>query len=413
METVTRDSRCPHTGEVATAEKDTDLFSGWTTRMENPDRVLRNEGCGEGVRLYEELERDWQVFSMLQTRALALQACEWQVEPASSGDADRKVADFVRDVLLDAGFDRLVTDLMEAVVTGFKPVEIMWEVSGGEVRIREFRGRRPSRFSFDMDGALRLLTLQSALDGESVPQKKFVVWTFGGHDWNPYGRGLGYQLYWPVWFKKNGVRFWMVFAEKFGSPTVLAKYPPGTPEADKKNLLDAIQAIQQQTGIRIPNNMEVSLLEAARTSSVNGYESLCAYMDRAIAKILLGQTLTSEPGDSGSYSLGRIHEGVRRDILKADADAVCECLNRTVIRWLVDFNFPPSGRKGYPKVWKRTGPERDLKALAERDRLLLIDLGLGRRVPERYVAETYGLPLASPGEATVTPGTDGEARDRR
>ncbi|MCE5335245.1 MAG: DUF935 domain-containing protein [Desulfobacteraceae bacterium] len=392
--------RQPVTVEVATVEKDIDIFSGWLTRLENPDAVLRSESAGRGVRLYEELIRDWQVFSQLQVRAGTLQSCEWQVEPASDRRADTKIADFVQRVLKEANYDRLSTDLMQAVLTGYKPVEIMWEISGSEVWIREFRGRRPSRFVFDIEGNLRLLTPQNTWDGEALPLRKFIVWAHGGHDHNPYGLGLGHQLYWPVWFKKNGVKFWMVFAEKFGSPTVIGKYPAGTADADKDKLLDAISAIQQQTGIRVPDTMVIDLLEAARTGTVT-YGDLCNYFDRAISKILLGQTLTREPGDSGSYGLGKVHDGVRQAVLKADADSMCEMLNRTVVRWLVDYNFPAEGRTDYPRVWRRTEPETDLVALANRDKVILVDMGFGARVPESYISDTYALPLAQPGEAVI------------
>lgn len=387
--------------EIATVERDIDIFSGWITRLENPDRVLRDESGGRGVRLYEDLFQDWQVFGQHQVRALSLQACEWQVTPASEKRADVKVAEFVESVFKSANFDALCKSLMQAVITGYKPVEVMWEVSEGDVWVSEFRGRRPSRFVFDLEGRPRLLTPDSVYDGIAVPERKFVVWSYGGHDWNPYGSGLGRQLYWPVWFKKNGIRFWMVFAEKFGSPTVVAKYPPGTSTEDQKKLLEAIQTIQQQTGIRIPETMDIKLLEAARTTSINTYGDLCRFMDAAISKVLVGQTLTSEPGESGSYSLGQVHEDVLRAITKADADDQCECLNNTIVRWIVDFNFPVSGRDAYPKVWRRTEPEEDLKALAERDRILLVDMGLASRVPETYAEETYNLPLAKPGEATI------------
>lgn len=393
--------KAPPTYEVATARKDIDLFYGWTGRMENPDAVLRLEGAGRGVRLYEELLRDWQVHAILQTRSLALQACEWQVEPASDKRADVKIAEYVEEVLKAANFDNLCNALSQAVVTGYKPVEVMWEVVDGQVRIAEFRGRRPSRFAFDMDGRLKLLTPENQVDGELVPDRKFICWSYGGHDHNPYGQGLGHQCYWPVWFKKNGVRFWMVFAEKFGSPTPVGKYPAGM-EGQKATLLAAISALQQETGIAIPEGMVIELLEATRSGQDN-YEGLCEYFDRAIAKILLGQTLTSDTGKSGggSYALGSVHNEVRRELLKADADSMCECINRSVVEWLVDYNFPMRGRLGYPRVWRRTDPEEDLKPLAERDKILLVDLGLGTRVPERYLEDTYGIPLAKPGEPTI------------
>lgn len=391
----------PEIIEVASIEKDLDLFSGWLGRIENPDDVLRQESAGRGVRLYEDLSRDWQVFSMLQTRTLGLKACEWQIEPASESSEDVAISDFVQEVLKKANFDRLCEDFMQAVITGYKPVEIMWEVSEGDVWVKEFRGRRPSRFIFDTDYKLRLLTLRNPWEGEIVPDRKFITWSFGGYDFNPYGRGLGYQLYWPVWFRKNGIKYWMVFSEQFGSPTALGKYPPGSSEKDKEALLDAISAIRQQTGIRIPDTMAIELLEASRAGN-STYEALCEYFDKCIAKVILGQTLTSDQGDRGSQSLGNVHERVKDDILKADADGQCELINGTLVKWLVDYNFPLKGQRVYPRVWRRTEPEQNLKALAERDKILLVDMGMGKRVPETYIQDTYGIPLAEGQEAVIT-----------
>jgi len=123
-------SKRPYLPEIATAEKDIDIFAGWLGRMENPDMVLRYESQGKGVKLYEELERDSQIFSTLQTRALALQACEWQVEPATDKRADQKIADFVTEALKTANFDRLCRDLMQAALTGYKPAETITTVLG-------------------------------------------------------------------------------------------------------------------------------------------------------------------------------------------------------------------------------------------------------------------------------------------
>jgi phage gp29-like protein len=335
------------------------------------------------------------VFANLQARRLAVVGCEWEVLPKTDGPQDVRIADFVRSVLEETNFDQGCFEMLQGLLTGYKVIEIMWRADGGGVRIEEFRGREPHRFGFGWDDNPRLLTMENPIEGEPLPDHKFMVFRFGASSHNPYGLGLGYRLYWPVWFKKNAIKFWMVFAEKFGSPTGLGKYPPTATGAERDKLLEAIDSIQQETGVIIPQDMTIEFLEAARSSSVNTYADLCEFMNRAIAKVILGQTLTTETSDSGTYGLGRVQNEVRLDIVKADADALCEALNRQAVRWICDFNFPPSMLKnGYPKIWRRVEPERDLKQLAERDRIVLKDLGLGASVPLSYLAETYNIPLA-------------------
>ncbi len=401
--------------EVASAKKDIDLFYGWITRMENPDMVVRLEGRGRGVKIYEDLLREWQVHAMLQVRSLALQACEWQVEAASDSPQHKKEAELVRIVLQEANFDRLSADLMEGIVTGYKPVEIMWETSEGQTWVKEFRGRRPSRFIFDMDGRLRLLTIENNFDGVPIPERKFVTWTFGGYDFIPYGMGLGYQLYWPCWFKKHNIKFWLVYCDKFGSPTALGKHQAGASEAERNSLLAALDAIQQETGITIPEGQTIEFLEAKRAGHGNSYETLVQYLDRSIAKIVLGTVLTEELGKSsiGSEGMAQVLNQVRRDILKADADSMCETINQTVVRWIIDFNFPaPSTTRMrlYPKVWRRTVAETDLVELANRDKTLFVDMGMANRVPASYITDAYGIPLAKPGERTIGDARRGSLR---
>ena len=112
---------------------------------------------------------------------------------------------------------------------------------------------------------------------------------------------MGQKLWWPVWFKKNGIKFWLVFLEKFGMPTAVGKYPTGTPPEQQQALLDAIDAIQNETGIKIPETMAIELLEAARQGK-DTYRPFCEYMDRQVSKAVLGQTASTEgtPGKPGN-----------------------------------------------------------------------------------------------------------------
>lgn len=386
----------PVTDEIAGAANDITLFGDYlgTKRLANPDRLLRSEG--KGLELYEDLMRDPQVRACLQSRRLSVVGREWEVVPAGEEAEDLKTSDFVRRALLAFDFDSARYALLGAIVLGFKASEVMWEYSEGSVWIREMRGRSSRRFAFGADGGLRLLTAKSMIEGEPVPERKFQVFRYGGENGSPYGEGLGPTLHWPVWFKKNAVKFWMIFAEKFGSPTVIGKYPPGTPGEQQDALLAALEAIQQESAIKIPETMRVELLEAQRGGTVNTYESLCRFMNAELAKAIMGQTLTTEVGETGSYAASKTHDEVRRDYVKADADLLSNALNSGLIRWLVDFNFPDVRR--YPKLWVRFDREEDLAGRVQRDEALL---RMGLRIPKRYFYETYGVPEPAEGEETL------------
>jgi len=366
----------------------------------NPDTVLATEGRGAGLKIYEDLERDDKVYAALQTRKTAVSGKEWQVTPASEEGADVDIAAFIEKTLLALPFGDIIKSLLDAKLKGFAVAEVLWKVShDGKIGIHEIIGRDQRRFTFALDRSLRLLTPQHLLEGEEVPDRKFIVLSSGSKIGNPFGSGLGSRLYWPVWFKKNGIRFWSIYLEKFGSPTVVGKYPPGTEKPQRDALLKAIEAIQQEAAVTIPDNIIIELLESQRRGTTDSYKSFMAYWDKSIAIVTLGQSLTTDVGDSGSRALGDVHNEVRLDLVKDDADDIAEALNCQLIPWLVDFNFP--GVTEYPKFWIRTEPEKNLLDLAERDERLVTKIGLP--IAKKYFYDTYDIPEPAEDEELVSP----------
>lgn len=395
----------PVTDEIATIEKDIDLYAGWIKRLENPDSVLRSEAAGRGLRLYDEVDRDAHAGSVLQQRRTAIVGKEWEIIPAkstrkagrpASTPQEQIVAEYVSDVLTNCNFDQVRDELLKAILYGHYEAEIIWSVdrTRNTIVIKKLIGKHPRRFVFTPQRELRLLTLQNMIDGEAIPDKKFLSFQFGDSD-NPYGRGLGQRLWWPVWFKKHGVKFWLVFLEKFGMPTVVGKYPSGTLIDKQKELMKAIEAIQSDTGIKIPDTMAIELLEASRSGTVT-HEQLCAYMDKQISKAVLGQTASVE-GTPGKLGNDQTQQDVRQEIVEADADLLDGYLNETLIPWIVDYNFP--GVTYYPKIKTYAAAKPDLNQRCEIDKTLSCDIGLP--MTKAYFYETYGIPAPAEGDDLV------------
>jgi phage gp29-like protein len=395
--------------EIATIETDPNrmLFG---RRILPEDATLATRGAGKGLWLYDELERDGQVFATLQTRRLALLGRRWEVDPADDTPAAARAAEMVGAALSSLGVERLAEALFDALLKGLAIVELIWEPADGLVLPVVAKARDPRRFAFraepDSRGRigypLRLLTRTQPLEGEPVPERKFVVHRVGARYDNPWGLGLGHRLFWPVFFKRQGVAFWLSGLEKFGQPTALGRYPNGTPEAEQKKLLAALQAIATDAGVAVPEGMVIELLEAKRSGTFDAYEGLARYMDEDIAKMILGQTLTTQVGASGSRALGEVHNDVRLEITKGDADLLSATLNATLVRWIVEVNMPGAPP---PRLWWDVSEPDDLTAASERDERLL---RIGYRPSAQRIADVYGEgyePVTQP-----APPPDGLAR---
>ncbi|MEK7383917.1 MAG: DUF935 family protein, partial [Elusimicrobiota bacterium] len=339
------------TQEIATIQRDITRFA-FGGVMENLDDTLKTRGGAKGLKIYDELERDCHAYAVLQKRKLAVISRDWEVLPASDSALDTRAADLVRAQLAGLGFDKLSAALLDATLKGYAVGEVMWAVRGNELVAAEMRPREQRRFVFGAQAELKLLTRESGMLGEAVPERKFIVHQFGAKDGSPYGLGLGHKLFWPVFFKRKDIAFWLTFADKFGSPTALGKYPSGAGAPEQKKLLDALSAIAQDAGVIVPEGMVIELLEAARSGSVDTYEKLARYMDEQISECVLGETMTTT-GSSGGGGLGSNQAGVQNEVRielsKADADLLSDTLNATLVRWMVDLNLSGAG---YPTVWR-------------------------------------------------------------
>lgn len=413
------------TGEIATTVNGRDITRPWVAGLQQPrdPRLLGAVDWG----VYDRIHEDDQVFSTLQQRRRAVISRSWDVLPGDEEDPRSvEAAERFGDTIARIGWDRITDRMLMAIFHGIQVAEVMWEARDGLIDIAEIRVRHARRFRFDAENRLRLLTTAGGF-GEIMPERKFWVFTMGGSDDDErYGRGLAEWLYWPTLFKRNGIRFWNIFLDKYGTPTAIGKYRPGTSEGDQRKLLDALAAIATDSGIVVPEGMVVELLAAAK-SGVADFEKLVRYMDEAIAKVVLSQTMTTQ--DGSSLSQAQVHAGVKLEVIKADADLLSDSFNASVARWWTDINYGTDVAS--PRVMRDVEEEADTKAQAETDTALK---GLGWVRTEESFRDTYGdgyeraaepdpvgdpegdgAPAADPdgGEAEDEPGSDPNVNDRR
>jgi len=374
----------PEMREVATTRDGRDITRGYVDPMliQPPtDSVLRIRGNGD-YQVYSEVLRDDQVASSFGQRRLALVGKEWAVDPGGESKADKAAAEHLEEMLQALGWDRVTDKMMYGVYYGFAVAEVMWARDGKHITIDDIKVRDRRRFGFDGEARLRMKT-QGNPQGELLPDRKF--WSFqtgADHDDEPYGIGLGHWLYWPVFFKRAGMRYWMTFLERFGQPTSKGTYPKNATPNERQKLLDALEAINTDSGIAVPDGMEIGLLEAARSGTAD-YSKLYEYMDRAIAKMTLGQTASSE-GSPGRLGNDDLQGDVRTDLIKADGDLICESFNRSVVRWLTGWNYPNAKP---PRVYRKVEPEEDAAKAAERDRTIC---DMGFRPTLKHIQDNYG-----------------------
>ncbi|SFK92477.1 Mu-like prophage protein gp29 [Nitrosomonas aestuarii] len=374
----------PEFQEIATSRDGRDITRGWLTALMHApvdDKILVERGGGD-YKVYEEVLRDDNVRAGVNQRIYGVIAKPWEVKPGGDSTADEAAAEFIEAQINSIGFDKITLQMLHGTFYGFSVAEAIWARDGSKIVLGDIRVRNRRRFAFDGEGNLRLKTFNDIMPGERMPDRKFVVATFGAdHHDAPYGLGLAHYLYWLVWLKRNVTRFWAVYLEKFGTPTALGKYPRNTNEDEQQKLLSALRAIQRDAAVVIPEGMEVNLIEALRSSAAD-HRQFIDQVNEGILLVCLGQSGTVK-GTLGKLGGETEREAVKDAILKADSDMLSERFNRTIVTWLTEWNFPGA----QPPTVYRVFSDEDLDTRIERDKKIS---EMGFRPTLKYIHETYG-----------------------
>jgi phage gp29-like protein len=327
----------PNFDEIAKITRDLNYaYIAGYKRLIGRDDILALKGGGD-LKLYETVAQDDQVKSCVQQRISAVISRDWGVEPGDDSKPAQQAAEFIEQELKNLQWDRINEKMLWGSFYGYSVGEIMWR-RGDKIGIDDIKVRNRRRFNFGTDLQPKLITLEDPL-GEDLPDQKFWHFCCGGdNDDDPYGRGLAHWLYWPTFFKRSDMRWWVTFLEKYAQPTRLGKYQPGASETDKDTLWQAMDAFGTNGKMMIPEGTMIELLEAARAGGAD-YQGMLDICNAAISKIVLSQTMTTDNGSSESQA--NVHQDVKDDIVKADADLVCSSFNEGPVKWLIDWNFPP------------------------------------------------------------------------
>lgn len=371
----------PTLGEIAISGTK-DITKPYVGALEHPLDYITQRALNDPS-VFDEVLRDDQVKSTLGQRLRAVTSRDWHVVPGDDSRAAKKAAAALTDMLVRLRFDDLTEKMLYALFYGYSVAEIVWKTDAGAWTWSAIKVRNRRRFRFGTDGSLRLLTRANMTTGEIMPPANFWTLSCGAdNDDEPYGRGLAQWLYWPVFFKRNGLKYWLTFLEKFAAPTAMARHPAGASKEDVDRALAAAEAITLAAAIAVPDTMNLELLEASR-SGASDYMNHHLVQNAAIAKIVLGQTMTTDDGSSMAQS--KVHMQVRQDIVEADADWLNESLNSGPVATWSALNYGPNVPP--PRVERTFEEPEDLDQLADRDQKLS-QLGWQRTVDS--FTETFG-----------------------
>lgn len=381
----------PVTDLIATRVKSVD-FMALGMLLPNPDPILKARGAS--IKVYSELRADALVGGCIRRRKSAVKALDWGLD---RGLAASRTTKEVQAMLANLDMERIIGQMLEATLYGYQPMEIEWQSVGKLLVPADVQAKPPDWFCFDSESQLRFKTVAEPELGELLPERKFLLPRQDPTYQNPYGFADLSMCFWPMVFKKGGMKFWLNFAEKFGSAFLLGKLPVSATDEERETLLDSLEEMLQNGVAVIPDNGGIAPMEAAgKSASADLYERLVLHCRGEIAIALLGQNQTTE-ASANKASAGAGLE-VTRDLRDGDAAIVAAAMNQ-LIRWICDVNFDGATAP----VWSLWDQESQDQLQAARDKS---NYDAGARFTNSYWQRAYGYQegdLAAPAAAPSRP----------
>jgi phage gp29-like protein len=313
--------------------------------------ALPDDGLPGGYGVYRRMLHDPQVKACLNTKKFAVLSQGWAVHAASESPEDQAVAAFVRDALTQVrgGILDALHDVLDALALGVSLVEIIYQVipdgpHAGGIGLKALKAKDPGGFTFETDAFANVTALRGCL-GQTFPPDKFLLYSYMPQYESPLGQSDLKAAYRPWRVKQQMLRWWAKYLEKFGLPTVTGSYDAerGYGADQQRQLLSLVSQVHNESAIVLPSDMRLGLLETTRAAP-SGFLEAVEYLDRAIAKSILGQTLTTDGSASGAtFALGSVHQDVLLFYLrKLQRDLEETVIGAQLLAPLVRYNFGPA-----------------------------------------------------------------------
>lgn len=311
------------------------------------------------------------------------------------------------------GWRATCSALLDAWFYGVGVVQVIWERRGGgtmplamlpqqglEVSSWHY-GWRPgpwgaqSAINSEQDGRLVLYPDAQPGTGVEFPRHKFLIAIHKTAKGHPSGGALLRPLAW-WWCASNFSSEWLLnFAQVFGQPYRWATYPQGN-DAAKAALANMMENMGSMSWGVGPDGTKVEFVETGSRTGENPQERVMDRADTAADLLILGQTLTTSQGQSGSRALGDVHASVRADVIDAAAQWLAEVLNEQLVPSIAELNYGDPGEEGrLPWYEPQRKQVRDQKVLAEVIKLLK---EAGMEIPLDWAHEALDIPMPKSGQ---------------
>lgn len=420
------------------------IYSNYNMGQYNPDELVGKKG----LQIYEKMMDDEQIKATTTIKKYSRLSTGWEILPGEAGDKMAlMLADYAKTLTrrIQGTFYDVLLEVLSAMQYGFSLSEKVTDIIEkgdfkGKFGYKKIATRAPFGYGFktDVHGNLEGITFEQAglfnnnegSPDNPYPPEKFVVYSYNKEFSNWFGKSDLRAVY-RSWFSKNIIiKYYNIYLERYGSPTTYATVGE---VSDKKTVLpkldEILKNLQAKTAFRIPEGIELELLEAQRAGHA-GYDKAIELHNTMIARgVLIPELLGFSGRLAGSQALGETQFEIFIYILeKLGRDIEETIVEEQIFRPIIDCNWADVAEDQYPRFKMNTLKPDDVESRSK----ILKSLKDGGFVgsDEPWVREYLHLPedertdeekkppvpvpnpIPTPGDPKPEPGKPGDTGDK-
>jgi phage gp29-like protein len=317
-----------------------DLLVNQLFQREDTDETLKKLGVHR--KELRVLESDDEIFAAIETRREALVATPWRLEPNTSRQAKFIEAQLKKQLV------SIIRGCFDAVLYGYSVQEVIYrKTDDGKIGLESVSTKPSEWFEPKSNGELIYRSMLDPVGSVVDKTHKFLLTLRNETYRQPYGEALLSRLYFPWLFRVQGWKFWAKNLERTGTPFLKGSAPneitqDGTPAVD--HLATVLNAAVGSSTLALPDGWTAEFMSVQQNGAT--FEQFETAIIKRIQKVILGQTLTSDVGKSGSFAAAKVHQSVLDDRRKADIR-----LTTDTVQTLVNALHSLNGFTGEPPVF--------------------------------------------------------------
>ncbi len=278
------------------------------------------------IAMFQEAETDSHVAGCLLGRRSGYKRA-YSVAPFEETSGDNEAREWIKGVLEQLSLRDLLESIHQAALRWYSVIDFEWEIIDNRDVPISFEFYDQQHFAYDRERILKLREKSKLVD---IPEEALVVQI----------RSHKTPVMLPVLrdfiLKEFGVQAWASFLEQWGAPFILGRYPAGSDDDFKKQVQDAVEAVQSSAAGIAPEGTEFQAIEVAK--SAGDHELFVKNADRGIAIAILGHANAVEQSSGLQVGANLDAFEVRFNVAEDDMYFVEPHVNR-LIRMIYDRNF--------------------------------------------------------------------------